>query len=90
MAPQSTRPAEGGTELQAELQGTWEIPAAGPQGVPHRRHAQDNVQVICTLVHEVLPHRLLGQARPVLQSFLSDLSEDGLLLLFWKKCRHDS
>lgn len=40
-------------DLQALLKGTWEISAAGPQGVPHRRHAQDDVQVIRTLVHEV-------------------------------------
>lgn len=77
-------------DLQALLKGTWEISAAGPQGVPHRRHAQDDVQVIRTLVHEVLPRGLLGRAHPSLQSLLSNLTEDRLLLLFWEKRGHDS
>ena len=80
----------GGEDVQAQLRGTWEIPAPGPQGVPHRRHAQDDVQIICTLVHKVLPPRLFGRARPLLQGFLSDLTEDRLFLLFWEKCRYDS
>lgn len=69
--------------------GTWEIPAPGPQGVPDRRHAQYNVQVVGTLVHEVLPHRLLGRAHALLQGFWSDLTEDRLLLLFWEKRGYD-
>lgn len=75
--------------VQAQLRGTWEISAPGPQGVPDRRHAQDNVQVICALVHEVLPHGLLGRARPLLQGFLSNLTEDRLLFLFWEKRGYD-
>lgn len=76
--------------MQAQLRGTWEISAPGPQGVSHRRHAQDDVQVIRTLVHEVLPHGFLGRAHPVLQSFLSELTEDRLLFLFWEKRGYDS
>ena len=79
----------GKTDLQAQLRGTWEISAPRPQGVPHRRHAQDNVQVICALVHKVLPHGFLGRARPLLQSFLSNLTEDRLLFLFWEKRGYD-
>ena len=76
--------------MQALLQGTWEISAAGPQGVPHWRHAQDDVQVVGTLVHEVLPHGLLGRACPLLQSLWPNLTEDRLLFLVWEKCGYDA
>ena len=76
--------------MQALLQGTWEISAAGPQGVPHRRHAQDDVQVVGTLVHEVLPHGLLGWACPLLQSLWPNLTEDRFLFLVWEKRGYDA
>lgn len=55
---------------------TWEVPAAGSEDVPYRRHAQDNVQVVGTLVHKVLPHAVFGRPRAHLQGLVTDLTQD--------------
>lgn len=60
---------------------TWEVPTAGSEDVPYRRHAQDDVQVVGTLVHEVLPHAVFGRPRAHLQGLFTDLIQDGLFLV---------
>lgn len=66
---------------------TWEVSAACPQGVSHRGHSQDNVQVVGTLVDKVLPHALLGRARAHLYGLITELVQHHLFLIIWEQSR---
>lgn len=70
--------------------GTWEVPAACPQRVPHWGHAQDDVEIVGALVDKVLPDVLLGWPDTHLQGLITKLAQDRLFLLVRKQCRNNA
>ena len=65
-----------------------EVTASRTQGLAHRRHRQDDVEVVGALIDEVLPNALAGRRAASVRGLRPHLTDNGFLLVVGKERRY--